>query len=52
MFYKKPFTLFLCFIFIGQNWAQVAPKTEIKKSDVTPALQEKAVVLLTNTEIN
>jgi hypothetical protein len=32
MFYKKPFTLFLCFIFIGQNWAQVAPKTEIKQS--------------------
>ncbi|MCA1623699.1 MAG: hypothetical protein LC768_15595 [Acidobacteria bacterium] len=48
MFYKKFFTLFLCFIFVGQNLAQVAPKTEIKKNDLTPALQEKAIVLLTN----
>jgi len=48
MLYKKLFTLFLCFVFVGQIWSQITPKTEIKKSEVAPALQEKAVVLLNN----
>jgi len=48
MFFKKLFTLFLCFIFIGQNLAQTAPSAAAQKSDVAPALQEKAAVLSTS----
>ena len=46
MLYKKLFTFFLCLVFVGQTLAQTASKTDVKKSDVAPALQEKAVALL------
>ncbi len=46
MLYKKFFTLFLCLVFVGQTFAQTATKTSVKKSDVAPELQEKAVALL------
>ena len=46
MLYKKLFTFFLCLVFVGQTLAQSASKTDVKKSDVAPALQEKAVALL------
>ncbi len=48
MLYEKLFTFFLCLLFIGQTPAQTAPKTDVKKSDVAPELQAKAVVLLNN----
>jgi hypothetical protein len=48
MLYKKLFTLFLCLVFTGQIFAQTATKTDVKKSDVAPELQEKAVALLKN----
>jgi len=46
MLYKKLFTFFLCLVFVGQTLAQTASKTDVKKSDVAPAMQEKAVALL------
>ncbi len=46
MFYRKFFTLFLCFIFIGQNLAQIAVKDEPKESDVSTELKDKSVILL------
>ncbi len=48
MLYKKLFTLFLCLVFVSQTFAQTATKTNVKKSDVAPELQEKAVALLKN----
>ncbi len=48
MLYKKLFTLFLCLVFVGQTFAQNAPKTDVKKTDVAPELEEKAVALLKN----
>ena len=48
MLYKKLFVLFLYLIFSTQTFAQVASKTDGKKSDVAPELQEKAVELLKN----
>ncbi|HXH69139.1 MAG TPA: hypothetical protein VNI60_02210 [Pyrinomonadaceae bacterium] len=46
MLYKNFFTLFLCLVFVGQTFAQTATKTSVKKSDIAPELQEKAVALL------
>ncbi len=48
MIYKKLFTLFLCLALVGQTLAQNAAKTDVKKSDVAPELQEKAVALLSS----
>ncbi len=48
MLYKKFFTLFFCLVFVGQTFAQTAPKTDVKKNAVAPELQEKAIALLKN----
>lgn len=48
MLYKKIFTLSLCLALVGQSLAQTPKKSEVKKSDVAPELQEKAVVLLSS----
>ncbi len=46
MFYRKFFTLFLCFIFTGQSLAQAVKTDEPKKSDVSTELKDKSVALL------
>jgi uncharacterized protein YnzC (UPF0291/DUF896 family) len=46
MIYKKLFTLSLCIVLVVQTLAQNAAKIDVKKSDVAPELQEKAVALL------
>lgn len=48
MFYKKFFTLLLCFIFLGQTFSQTALKTEAKKSELSPEIREKTTALLNN----
>ena len=48
MFYRKLFMLFLCLIFVGQNFAQVQPQTVEKKAEISAELKEKAVELITN----
>ncbi len=48
MLYKKLLTFFLCLIYVTQTFTQTAPKVDVKKSDVAPELQEKAVALLKN----
>ena len=48
MLYKKLFTIFLCLVFVAQTFNQIAPKVDVKKSDVAPELQEKVVALLKN----
>lgn len=46
MFYRKIFTLALCFIFIGQSLAQTAPIAEPKKDDAATEVKNKSVALL------
>ncbi len=48
MLYKKLFTLSLCLVFAARILAQDSAKTDVKKTDVAPDLQEKAVALLKN----
>lgn len=48
MYFKRFFTLLLCFFLIGNVLAQTAPKKDSVKTDVSPELKEKATVLLNN----
>lgn len=48
MFYKKISTLFIFLTFAGQIPAQVGAGNNVKKTDISPELQEKAFVLLNN----
>ncbi len=48
MFYIKLLTLFIFFAFAGRISAQTAAVKNVKKTDITPELQEKAFVLLNN----
>ena len=48
MFYKKLSTLFIFLAFAGQISAQTAAVKNVKKTDITPELKEKAFVLLNN----
>ncbi len=46
MFYRKIFTLFLIFVFIGQSLAQTAVTNEPKKDDAASEIKDKSVALL------
>ncbi|MGI8639449.1 MAG: hypothetical protein ACR2MG_05785 [Pyrinomonadaceae bacterium] len=46
MFYKKIISLLQCILLSGSVLAQTAPKTETKKTDISPEVQEKALSLL------
>jgi Flp pilus assembly protein TadD len=48
MFYKKILTIFIFLAFAGQIFAQTVVVKSVKKTDITPELQEKSFVLLNN----